>query len=261
MYDETNGFRAELIDCSSATETLEGLGEVTAIVKTGADAEINIFHADTQGSLEDIFSSHGDYFMIGYYGSFPDISYGYHLDGEAVDDILSIRKRGDLFADFKFNPNDDLITGTISNPIVLGIVTGENPIKTFEGATVERLTVAVIQLLEGENERGDKVFDIVSFVDGRRMFIARSTIDAVAYGTLRKKISIKLADTTRVASFSFGNLPTDASDRYAAENRAEPDIIIEMVKKYQYRHHVGNLNLMNKMTQAPNKIYNTQGVI
>ncbi len=264
MYDNLDSFRAEFSNCEVSTLPIEGLGDVVAVRKTGDSPTVDIYPSDTQDSLESFFGTNGDYFLISYLGDFPRLSYGYHVDGEMVDDILSISPKGSMFGNLLFNPNEDLATGTISTPIQMVQLTGENIVNAFEGKSASKQKTILIQLAYGETLENKSVvpcLDIMAFVDGRRFLVGRSKTDTTVYGTLRKKFSIGLKDNTKLLSFSFGSIIVDDGSNTALLCRSEAMMLSELVKEYTSRDYIDNINIILKMLDTPNKIYDTEVTI
>ena len=261
MYDNLNSFRALFTGCETATEQFEGLGAITVVTRTEEGGNIDIYPADTQASLEPFFGANGDYFLVSYIGDTPDLRYGYHIDGEDQGDIFSLSDTGKMFSKVRFNPNDDLVTGTFSKPVPIMMITGEPITKGLEENVEVKIKTLIIQMMFGEiSEEGQikPVIDIMTIADGRRILLGRSNTDNVAYGTLRKKFNIGLKENTKLLSFSFGNNPTDDSNIPDTLLRQEPTLLHKLAADVDYG---DNIKKFMKMLDTPNKIYNTEATI
>ena len=263
MYDNMNNYRAILENATVTTETVEGIGEVRGVVGVGEDAVLALYDSDTQGSLEDIVSSHGSFIAFSYLGDLPRFQYEYHIDETPVSPILDIDPQGQLFAQFKFNPHDDLITGTIFSPVPLMSLTGDDFLAGFEERKYYRQRTLFVQFLHGfaDAAEDDPIVDIVAYTAGRRYLLGRSKIDAFALGTLRKRISMELKDNTIVTSAFFGAIPVGTISFSSSEERTEDTAISDMKDKYVYSNFTEEISKIEGMIATPTKIYNTEGAL
>ncbi len=261
MYDNLNSYRAELTDCEQRTEAIEGLGDVTFIAGNGDIPEINIYPADTQASLEPFLEQHGNYFLISYLGQLPSFSYDYHIDGIAESSILAVEAKDDLFVHLKFDPNADLITGTVSLPVVASALSGINVAQSFSDTSKPKIKTFIVQMLFGSalvnKERVDCI-DLVTYVNGQRNLLARSYTDVTVYGTLRKKFRIIPQDSTKIVSCSFGKMDIEPSDNSDTDEREQSMHLSELAQKTGYADIV---KMITDMLDTPNKIYNTEVTI
>jgi hypothetical protein len=258
MYDNLNSFRADLADCEQTTESVEGLGSLTFVSANGEAPEINIYPADTQGSLEPFFEGHGDFFLISYIGKLPSFSYEYHIDEVPEGPILEVEAKDDMFLHIKFDPNADLSAGTVAKPIAATALTGMNIAKVFADDKKPEIKTFIVQMLLGRalvDKNRVNCVDIVAYVDGQRNTLSRSYVDAPTYGTLRKRFRIALQDTTKILTCSFGRMNVPVSGNSDTDDRNESMHLSDLSVKDGYSEVVKTITAM---LDAPNKLYNTE---
>jgi hypothetical protein len=264
MYDNTGSHRVEFINCAIEEETFDGFGTVRGVVSTGDNPRLDIHPADTQAGLESFLEEHGDFIAISYFGEIPDMIFNYHIDDEEHGNILSLTKENDTFFKLFVNPNDDLFTGTTRKPVPRSILRREKLGENTSETHPEDKNTIIIQVLFGGEEPiggGDPThhIDIVAITgNAKQVLLARLHTDRVLYGTLRKKFSIKPAENTMITSVSFGRIPTsDTIGKETTTGRETPFFIVEDQESV----FAPQRRILAKISQAPNKIYNTEVTI
>lgn len=258
MNGNFGGLSAELVNCQVESRDIPEMGIVPAVFSQGGACSVLIYDIDTQGSIEDFLSENGNYFLLSYNGEMPTLTYEYHIDGVSEGDIFKIGLLEDRKGIVEYNPNDDLLTGTVKAEFEMTQITGER----FEEALNDKLDYKrrsfLIHLSSGgKSEDGECVkeyLDIKALSEkGVMTHLARSFTDAAVLGTVRKRIRIDFDDDTSLVSFSKGTIVLDMPCSTSREGRLDPEVAINSDKP--------GLKAMYKNLLKPNKIFNTEANI
>ncbi|RLF46369.1 MAG: hypothetical protein DRN17_00585 [Thermoplasmata archaeon] len=261
MRDNTTTSEAELIDCSIHNIIKEDGKQIRGIGADGPIGYVSIGSFDTQGSLE-ILQEHGDFLLISVYGDIPEFAYEYMVGDENVGQILAIKPKGNLFASYVFNPLDGSSTGAVSSFIPMGTLTGMGAADIMGDSPVKKINTFMISVNKSMDSSGEQNHvHMICSSGGKQTAISESIIDDIAYGSLRKKLFIRVTPDSTLLSVSTGNIQTRSvgdNEKYILTTPAP--LLTLMESEYNETYKAGFRNI-SRLLEFPNKIYDTEGTI
>jgi hypothetical protein len=261
MVDNLNNSTAELFDCGYMNMVVSNGKTISGVSPTGENGKVVISDIDTQGSL-DLFEENGDYIVLSVYGHVPKISYDYFVGDDPVGNILEISPKGGIAATIHYKPIDDSSTGELNGIIPMTALTGRSLEDIAKVNTPKRIYTIYIGVARYESPEDHEIRHALIIISGGIMSkVADIPVEQIAYGSLRKKLTIEMSQDTLLMSFFFGRKHIfDPQSGFLADI-SEPTMIDTLIGNEGDEDRKDALKQTKKMLLHPSKLYNIEGVI
>ena len=261
MYDNTNNLTATLEGCSIKSEAIENLGEHTFLSADQASARVIVESSDF-GGIPSFIGDDNKFFIIKYMGKMPKITYQYHFNDAELDTIFEIDPSGNRFGKLTFKPVDDAATGSEQSILNLGILDsyGTDLLNGVDTATTSS-TFAIHSFIGGSRRSAvseESYIGISAYRDGIRSSLLKVLGTGLILGSVSKRIMITLSSSTKLESFSIGELKLFEATSDNEEMILGKETLHNMINEPEYLGYNDNIVRFKKMLDHPNKIFNTE---
>ncbi len=258
MYDNMNNYTATFDGCSIKTEEIENLGQHT-FLSADSGAKRVILESEDVGGIGSFIGDDNKFFIIKYMGKMPKITYQYHFNDTELDTIFEVDPSGDNFGKLTFSPNDDVSAGAAQTSLNLTSFDNysENIMNGRDNSVISS-TLAVHSYVGTTSfdghENGDYI-GIAVYSRGVRVPILKTLGTGLILGEISKRIVISLSDTTRLESFSVGEIKMFDATRSNEESLSTQVLLSEMIDDLSYSLYHENIRKFQKMLNHPNKMF------
>ncbi len=263
MHDNMNNYTAILDGCSFKTEEIENMGLYT-FVSADSGMKRVIIEEDVFGGISEFIGADNRFFIIKYMGKMPKITYQYHFNDTDLGTIFEIDPSGDTLGTLTFLPNDDSAAGSTIRPVSLAIFDeySNNVLHDKEDITVS--SVFAVHSFIGESYKDgivDNYIGIDVYSKEGRTPLLKVVGNGLIMGGISKRIVLTLGDTTKLESFSMGELKMFEATTSNQEELSKRSMIVEMLDNPVYSGYYENIKRFKKMINYPNKIFNIDSQI